>query len=131
MFDYTNASDEIVANRNALADKVRRELELAGIATFRQENAGERAGAEIEVDLGADSAGGVFVSWNPHPSLSQAAADGVRNGQLQVPAIRHSGAVVSHMRDAMIGILASAGFRADIADDDMRPLAIRVWEDEA
>ncbi|MFF4606118.1 hypothetical protein ACFY12_25680 [Streptomyces sp. NPDC001339] len=130
MFDYANASDEVIANRNALADKVRRELEMAGIAAFRQEDAEERAGAEIEIDLGADSAGGVFVSWNPHPSLSQAAADGVRNGQLQAPAIRHSGVVVSHMRDAMIGILVSAGVQADVADDDMRPLAIRVWGDE-
>ncbi|MGV4926059.1 hypothetical protein K2224_17160 [Streptomyces sp. BHT-5-2] len=130
MVDYANVSDEVIANRNFLADKVHRELELAGIATLRQGDGEERAGAQIEVDLGDDSAGGVFVSWNPHPILSQAASDAVRKGQLQAPVIRHSGAVVSHVRDAITGILVSAGFRVDVADDDMRPLAVRVWGDE-
>ncbi|NGO47550.1 hypothetical protein G6048_37530 [Streptomyces sp. YC419] len=31
----------------------------------------------------------------------------------------------SCMRDVIIGILESAGFQADTADDDMRPMAVR------
>ncbi|MFJ5952436.1 hypothetical protein [Streptomyces noursei] len=129
MYDYTNVSDEIRAHRDNLADKVRQELMLAGIPAFRRESPEGRGGAHIEVDLGDDAAGGVFVNWETHPDLSQAACESVRNGQLQAPAIRHSGTVALHMRDAIIGILVSAGLQAEVEADDMRPLTVRVWGD--
>jgi hypothetical protein len=66
------------------------------------------------------------VTWRPDPALSRAVAESVRNRELSAPVIRHSGAIASHMRDAIIGILSSAGFRAEVADDDMRPMVIHV-----
>nr|WSX75734.1 hypothetical protein OH826_18860 [Streptomyces sp. NBC_00899] len=126
MSDFINAADDVLADRNQLADQVCRELQLAGIPAFRMVDLVDSVGAEVEVDAGDDEAGGVFVTWRPNPALSQAVAESVRNRELSAPAIRHSGTISSHMRDAIIGILKSAGFRADVADDDMRPMAIHV-----
>ncbi|MEU2778443.1 hypothetical protein ABZ646_37595 [Streptomyces sp. NPDC007162] len=126
MSDFVNASDDVLADRNQLADQVCRELQLAGIPAFLMADAAGSVGAEVEVDAGDDEAGGVFVTWRPDPALSRAVAESVRNRELSAPVIRHSGAIVSHMRDAIIGILSSAGFRAGVADDDMRPMVIHV-----
>ncbi|WP_370128158.1 hypothetical protein [Streptacidiphilus sp. EB103A] len=126
MFDYVNASDDVLASRNKLADHVCRELQLAGIPAFRMVEVVGPAGAEVEVDAGDDEAGGVFVSWRPDPTLSQSVAESVLRRELEAPVIRHSGTVASHMRDAIVGILNSAGFQAEVANDDMRPMAIQV-----
>ncbi|WP_275461407.1 hypothetical protein [Streptomyces noursei] len=126
MYDFKNAPDDIIAEREKLAEQVQRELELAGFVAFQMDME-KRAGAEIEVDRGDDAAGGVFVDWKPHPTLSRAAVESLQNGEHQAQAIRHHGTVIMHMRDAIIGILISAGFQAEVSDDDMRPLAVRVW----
>ncbi|TBO60838.1 hypothetical protein EYS09_04530 [Streptomyces kasugaensis] len=126
MSHFSNAADDVIAERGELAVQVQRELELAGISAYRLVGTTERAGAEIEVDRGDDAAGGVFVTWKPHPTVSARAVESVRNGEYHARSIRHSGAIAMHMRDAVIGILVSAGFRAEASDDDMRPLAVRV-----
>jgi hypothetical protein len=127
MYDHAKAPGDVITARNELADQVCRELELAGIPAFRQEgNPWDRAGAVVEANSSGDAAGGVFVEWNPHPTISHAVAESIQNGDFQAKAIWHSGAITSHMRDAIIGILESAGFRADATDDDMRPMAARV-----
>lgn len=126
MSDFVNAPDDVLANRSQLADQVCRELLLAGIPAFQMADAVGSAGAEVEVDAGDDEAGGVFVTWRPDPALSRAVAESVQNRELSAPVIQHSGAIASHMRDAIIGILSSAGFRVDVANDDMRPMVIRV-----
>ncbi|MEW1677227.1 hypothetical protein [Streptomyces noursei] len=126
MYDFKHAPADIIAEREKLAEQVQRELELAGVVAF-QIDVKVQVGAEIEVDRGDDAAGGVFVTWKPHPTLSTAAVESLQNGEYQAQAIRHHGTVIMHMRDAIIGILVSAGFRAEISDDDMRPFVVRVW----
>ncbi|WP_189324424.1 hypothetical protein [Streptomyces flaveus] len=127
MYDYIEAPGDVIKARNELADQVCRDLELAGIPAFRQEGSPwDRAGAVVEANPSGDAAGGVFVEWNPHPTVSQAVADSVQSGEFPAKVIQHSGVISSCMRDAIIGILESAGFQADAADDDMRPMAVRV-----
>ena len=111
-----------------LADKICRELQLAGVPAFREDR-DDQAGALVEVDTGDDAAGGVFVDWKPDPSLTRAAVEKMQNGEYQAPVIAYAGAVRAHMQKALIGILGSAGFQADAADafgGDMRPLSVRV-----
>lgn len=126
--DYREAPEDVIAERNALADEVCRELMLAGVPAFREDR-DDQAGAQVEVDTGDDAAGGVFVDWKPDPALRRAAVDSMQRGDQTAPVIRHDGAICSHMQKAIIGILTSAGFQADAAaafDGDMRPLSVRV-----
>ncbi|MCL8014550.1 hypothetical protein [Streptomyces sp. AS02] len=127
-FDHREAPENVIAERNALADRVCRELTLAGMPAFRDDR-DDQAGAQVEVDTGDDAAGGVFVDWRTDPTLRQAAFDSMQSGDYTAPAIRHDGAVCSHMQKAIIGILTSAGFQAEAAatfDGDLRPLSVRV-----
>lgn len=107
-----------------LADQIAEELGLAGLPVVRGGGAG--SGAEIEVDVGADDAGGVYVTWQPDPRLSQAAAHAVQEGRFDEPMIRRSGAVKQVMITAVAEILRSAHFHVATSTDDMRPLAIQV-----
>lgn len=57
MSDFINAADDVLADRNQLADQVCRELQLAGIPAFRMVDLVDSVGAEVEVDAGDDEAG--------------------------------------------------------------------------
>jgi hypothetical protein len=111
---------------NTLAALIYSALEIAGLPAHYHSIGSMRPGAEIEVDTGDDDAGGVYVIWRPSEQLSLAAAEQVRQGKLSDPVIEHSGSVKLVMRDAIITILASAGFSLQPSTDDMRPLAIQV-----
>ncbi|GGK85958.1 hypothetical protein [Streptomyces flaveus] len=128
-FDYRKAPEDVIAERNALADRVCRELERAGIPAFREQQA-DRAGARVEVDDTAlDAARGMIVDWRPDPSLTEAVVDSMQSGDYQAPVIQHNGAICSHMQKAIIGILRSAGLQADTAaefDGDLYPLSVCV-----
>ncbi|MFG3181840.1 hypothetical protein [Streptomyces nigra] len=127
-FDHRDASEAAIAERVALAERVRLELALAGLPALREDQ-DEQAGALVEVDAGDDAAGGVFVDWRPDPALTRDAVDMMLKGEHHAPAVRHNGAVCSHMQQAIIGILRSAGLQADEAavfEGDLRPLSVRV-----
>ncbi|MFL1381429.1 hypothetical protein [Nocardiopsis protaetiae] len=124
MVDFERVGVEAEQALNLLAEKVSEELDVAGIPNFRDGEFG--AGAEIEVDLGADRAGGVFVHWNPAESLVQASVAAVGQGRLDAPAIRRAGAVGEIMRDAIFRILQSSDFGVELDTGDMRPFAVRV-----
>lgn len=126
MSDFVKAPDHLLADRNQLADHVCRELQRAGIPAFRTGDVAELAGAEVQVDPGDDAAGGVFVDWHPDPDLSRAVAESVQNEEFSAPVIQHFGAISTHMQDAILGILRSAGFQVEVARDDMRPMVIHV-----
>ena len=129
MREVHGAAGEIVSTRRELADRVCAELRLAGLpASPGSGVAGEAevVGAVVEVDLGDDAAGGVFVHWQPDPGLTSAVVESMRNGQVDADAVRHSGSIKAHMRDAIIGILRSAGLRVEVERDDMRPFTVRI-----
>ncbi|MGY3056761.1 hypothetical protein ACVWZD_001006 [Streptomyces sp. TE3672] len=124
MAEFERVEGAVEAALNLLADQVADELELAGLSVLKDGNAG--TGAEIEVDAGADEAGGVYVTWHPESRLSSAAAVAVQQGRFDEPVIQHSGTVKRIMRDAISAILQSSRFSVEQSTDDMRPLAIRV-----
>jgi hypothetical protein len=130
--EFVTASDGIEtvgdverALRVDLADAVRSELTGAGLPVGDESDAGF-AGAEVEVDLGDDAAGGVFVTWRAGSLHVEAANRSLIDGGFDDAATRRTDVIATTMRDAMITILRAAAFDASLSDDDMRPLALRV-----
>ena len=67
MFDKVSADE--LAGMEALARRVRNELAAAGLPVPAPGlNPVLAAGAEVMVDDGADTAGGVFAGWSTIPS---------------------------------------------------------------
>ncbi|GAA2620278.1 hypothetical protein [Streptomyces vastus] len=108
------AQPDVIARRNALADEACQALAQAGIPVYRVGLGGEsesRPGAEVHVDHLA--IGGVLVEWNTEAELATAAVNLLEGGvePSDLPhAIRHYETVHTCMREALLGILASAGF---------------------
>jgi hypothetical protein len=126
MSGFEQVSEANQAAWRRVAEDAREALRMAGLPAFQFGQNQSAVGAEIEIDLGDDAAGGLFVAWRPDRQLSQLAAESVRNGQLNHPSIRQAGLVSKTMRDAIISILNSAGFTAEESGDDLRPLSLRV-----
>ncbi|MEW1550635.1 hypothetical protein [Streptomyces tsukubensis] len=121
-FEHVESDSEVALEM--LASQVAGELELAGLTVLREGNI--HAGAEIDVDTGADESGGIYVTWSTNSRLSLAAALAVQQGRFDDPAIQHSGTVKQIMRKAIFELLQSARFGVEESDDEMRPLSIRV-----
>ncbi|WP_409062442.1 hypothetical protein [Streptomyces sp. SYP-A7185] len=114
------ASPEVLAQRNQLAEETCRSLAQAGIPVHRSGPGGgpqEMPGAEVHVESAAD--GGVLVEWNTGEELTTTAASLLEGGvDPSNPryALRHYSTVHVCMRDALLKILASAGFTVEEAD---------------
>jgi hypothetical protein len=113
------------AARAALAASVRDVLTGAGLPVPADAVSGDH-GAQLEVDLGDDAAGGVFVTWRVGAAHVEDANRSLLDGGFDDTAARRAGVVAVAMRDAMIEILRFAGLDARPSDDVMRPLALRV-----
>jgi hypothetical protein len=113
------------ALRTDLGDAVAAELAAAGLPVGDATARGF-TGAQLEVDLGGDAAGGVFVTWRAGSLDVEAANRSLIDGGFDDTAIRRTDLVAKTMRDAMIAILAAAGYDVRPSDDVMRPLALRV-----
>jgi hypothetical protein len=113
------------AARAALAAAVRDVLAGAGLPVPDDATSGER-GAQLEVDLGTDAAGGVFVTWRVGAAHVEDTNRSLLDGRFDDAAARRSGMAAVAMRDAMIEILRFDGLDARPSDDVMRPLALRV-----
>ncbi len=61
-----------------------------------------------------------------HHAAADAAAGCVQRCQLSDPIIEHSGTISLHMKDVMINILTSAGFKVEESRDNLRPFMVRV-----
>ncbi|MEU0738271.1 hypothetical protein [Streptomyces sp. NPDC006134] len=124
------APPEVIAERDALADEVCRELGRAGLPAHRGDRGGEprsKPGAEVHVDPLAE--GGVFVDWGTDEGLSTAALGlFVKGIDYSDPpeVVRHYQAVHDCMRDALLGILASAGFQVEEPDGHAHGSMVRV-----
>ncbi|GGR84005.1 hypothetical protein GCM10010284_16420 [Streptomyces rubiginosohelvolus] len=124
------ATPEVITERGQLADEACRALVRAGISAYREdldEHSGGRPGAHVRVDPLAD--GGVLVDWNTQAELTAAAVDLLERGvdPSHLPReIRHFETVQTCMRDAVLGILASAGFQVEKADAHSYGNAVQV-----
>lgn len=142
-FGIRVASDEVLARRDELADRICVELKRAGLPA-RQHSVGDEqvAGAEVSVDRSEEEdGGGVFVQWRPDRALTRAAV-GLPEGELDEQALRsaamalpgrandprliHSGVVKRHMQTAIIAILCSAGLHAYDPESEYEPYAVQV-----
>jgi hypothetical protein len=83
-------------------------------------------GAQVMVDDGADTAGGVFVSWSASPRLRPGTSRALLLGRLDDPLLRHSAEIKAAMMQAMAAILTAAGFAIQDTNDDDRPYEFRV-----
>ncbi|MFJ2933547.1 hypothetical protein ACIO8G_12310 [Streptomyces sp. NPDC087219] len=114
------AAPEVIAGWNHLADRVCRELARAGLPAYRGDlDGGPQGGpgAEVHVDPLAD--GGVYVDWRPEGELTTAVVAIFARGIDYTdppPIVRHHRDVHQFMREALLGILASAGFQAEKGD---------------
>ncbi|MEV5579223.1 hypothetical protein AB0L39_11750 [Streptomyces parvus] len=126
----SKATPEVVTERERLADEACRALVRAGIPAYRgdlDEDSGGRPGAHVRVDPLAD--GGVLVDWNTQGELAAAVVDLLERGvdPSHLPReIRHFETVQTCMRDAVLGILASAGFQVEKADAHSSGKAVQV-----
>jgi hypothetical protein len=124
---FEKVSGDELAGLEALALRVRNELAAAGLPVLIPGMAPVLAsGAEVEVDAGADAAGGVFVGWAASPRLRECALRALRLRLTDDPVLRHSDQVGSAMMQAMAVVLASAGFTVEDADHEYRPRELRV-----
>jgi hypothetical protein len=119
-------ADEL-ARLETLARRVRSELSAAGLPVPAPGVAPVlTGGAEVLVDDGADTAGGVFARWSASPRLQACTSRAFRLRQLDDPLLRHSAQIKAAMMAAMAAILTSAGFTVQDAGDDYRPYELRV-----
>ncbi|MFC8951631.1 MULTISPECIES: hypothetical protein [unclassified Streptomyces] len=120
----------VVAGWNDLADRVCRELLRAGLPARRGDLDGGPAagpGADVHVDPLAE--GGVYVDWETDAELRTTAVDLFAKGidyAAPPPPVRHYNQVQKLMRDALLGILASAGFQVGEPDPHTHGSAVRV-----
>jgi hypothetical protein len=119
-------NQESKSDRFDIARRVTNILRGAGLPVSYSSDEPKPPGVKIEVDLGDDEAGGVFITWHPGAEISQLAVDSIRNGDLENPAIKRSGMVSKIMMGAVFSILQSEGFTVEDSEDDMRPLSLHV-----
>jgi len=124
---WARASDDEIAERDALAAAVVAALRAAGCpADLAHRDTDRDRGYYVEVDAGADFAGGVFVMWAPGGTVGRAAKDAVLRHDYTHPAIKFHGEVAHAMTTAALHVLHAAGFTAVLADDDEHPYELDV-----
>lgn len=129
---FERVGDDARASMEHLAQRVRSELAAAGLPVIAPGlNTMLAGGAEVDIDDGADTAGGVFAAWHPSPRVQECTIRAVRLRLLDDPLWKHSGQIATAMMHAMATILASAGFTVEDADNEYRPYQLRVVEGPA
>ncbi|MFC9971987.1 hypothetical protein ACFVH6_13960 [Spirillospora sp. NPDC127200] len=126
---YEKATPGTCRARDRLAGRARNTLAAAGLPLMSGDlELALGAGAEVEVDYGADAAGGVYATWRLHPQLARAAAFAVSADDADDahPALLFSGTVAVAMARAIGTILTAAGFAVEEADDEYRPFTLRI-----
>lgn len=124
MFPHVSAgkADEL----RELARAVKAALIAHGINVVEPSGAPLWGGAKIEVDTGFDAAGGVYVSWRLSPELGTDVSHHLMEGDREHEIVKQAGRIRRAMQESLIAILLSAGYNARAAEDDMRPLSVKV-----
>ncbi|MFI1416647.1 hypothetical protein ACH4VX_01430 [Streptomyces sp. NPDC020731] len=124
------APPEVIAEREELADEVCREPARAGLPVHRgdlSDKPRSKPGADVHVESFED--GGVYVDWGTADELREAALELFAKGIDYAdppPVVLHHKNVHDCMRDALVGILASAGFQVEEADGFTHGTAVHV-----
>ncbi|MEU6824846.1 hypothetical protein ABZ921_29810 [Streptomyces atriruber] len=129
-FGFIRASDEVLAIRNELADRVVQALRRAGLPAFHDTEVGteDQSGSAVQVDSDAETASApVSVIWRCDAAATQAAVDSLSSGNPDAPTVRYPGAIGLHMQSALIQILLSSGIIATPDNDNMNPERVLVF----
>jgi len=126
MIDFEHVDSEAAERLRDLADRAQGILIAAGIPAFDWQSSSPRGGAAIEVDTGADEAGGVYISWQVSQELADQINRHLLSHQLTHPSIQYSGKIREAMRDAIITVLSASGLLAKASENDMRPLEVSI-----
>jgi hypothetical protein len=114
-------------DRHHLAQAVRDDLRAAGLPVCSgDDDPRVRSGACVSVDPAADEDWAVWVSWEPSPSLRQAAAEADASGRTEDPVRWHHGRVLVGMERAIVEILLSIGYPIAAEASEMDPFAVLV-----
>jgi hypothetical protein len=125
MFETVGSEER--AGMETLAWRVRNELAAAGLPVLAPGmDSALIGGAEVSVDDGADAGGGVFVGWSASPRLRACTSRTFGLKLLDDPLLRHSSVVGAAMMQAMMTVLASAGYTVEDANDEYRSHELRV-----
>lgn len=129
-FGFEHVDDEAARRLRDLADRVRATLTTAGIPASASASPDPDGGAFIDVDTGADEAGGVYISWKLPAAQHDELLGYVQAGQPSHPRARYLLEVQRAMREAIMAILNAADLTAARSEDhnDMAPLAALVTE---
>jgi hypothetical protein len=103
----------------ALAAQIAHELQLAGLHRVSRDNS--PAGG-----FGIQQLTEVLVVWNPSAELSETVFQQMATGDIEHPAVLHSGAIEHAMAQAIATILRSAGMNVRISGDDLSPATVEV-----
>jgi len=126
MIDFQHVDSEAAGHLRDLADRAQGILIAAGIPASDWQDSLLRGGAAIEVDTGADAAGGVYIWWHVSEELADQVNRCLLSHQFSHPSIQYSGKICEAMRDAIITVLSAAGLSAKASEDDMRPFAVSI-----
>ncbi|MFC0543902.1 hypothetical protein [Kutzneria chonburiensis] len=124
------ASEEVLAQREQLVQRILAELTMAGLPAQRSsDDAGWGVGAVVTADRLHDTdGGGVFVQWEPSVELNNAVVEAAEAGRPldKDPASVHACAVSMFMQTALVGILCSVGLRAYDPRNHYDPCSVKV-----
>jgi hypothetical protein len=104
----------------ALAAQIAHELQLAGLHRVSRDNS-PAGGFGIQQLTEV-----LLVVWNPSAELSEAVFQQMTTGDIEHPAVLHSGAIEHAMAQAIATILRSAGMNVRISGDDLSPATVEV-----
>ncbi|MET7287919.1 hypothetical protein [Streptomyces sp. NPDC005573] len=122
-------ADEIERLRQ-LAGAVKADLSRSGLVV---RDAGEEpdrltapGGLEIDVDEVDDEAGGLWLTWELHPSVRRSVREAVQQRRTGDPLIQASVDVHERTAEAIVCMLDALGYEAERSDASHRPFAVRV-----
>jgi hypothetical protein len=126
--DFELVDDDAARELRDLAERARATLVAAGLPASAG-NPGPGGGAVIDVDLGADAAGGVSIAWRFPRAQFEEIANHLLARQVSHPSVQYFFGVQRAMRDAIMAILHAAGFTA-VRSEDPNDIALRVLGSE-
>jgi hypothetical protein len=128
MFNFQHMNTHEAERLKDLAARVKLALINSGISVVDPSSVTSSGGAKVEIDTGDDDSSGVYVYWALAPSLSTDVSQHLLAGESGHVVVKQSGRIRIAMQEAIIAILDSSGFNAQVTSDDMRPLAVSVSE---
>ncbi|MGW3143148.1 hypothetical protein ACWDG1_00410 [Streptomyces sp. NPDC001177] len=124
---YRQADAETLRRWEAWASEARTQLAAAGLPVEPHGlDPAVGAGAVVEVDPGADEAGGVYVSWRPAPVLRVAAMRCAMAQRSDDPVLGHIRAIDEAMTEAIRAVLTAGGFVIGESPNDFAEGAVCV-----